>query len=498
VNPALHTLATMREALADPAIFGTVLPGETWASWRVVLIASRGEALVSDEERAIFASLTGREITPERPLDELWGIVGRRGGKSRAFSVLGAYLAALVDYSAVQAPGERIKLPIMASTTVQATKLFSYLLGIFEHSTGLRDLVDGDPTADTIRLHTGVDIEVRPANYKTIRGETLAAALCDEVAFWHLDNSANPDTLILDAVRPGLATTGGPLCVLSSPYARKGELYRTFERDFGPDGDPAVLVLRAPSRTMNPSLDPAIVERAYKRDPAAAAAEYGGEFRKDVEAFISIEAVRDCVDTGIRERPPIQGQKFVAFVDPSGGGADSMTLGIAHQEDGTVILDAVREEAAGTSPSVVVERFAETLKTFGIRTVTGDRYAGEWPREQFRKHGITYATSEKSKSEIYATFLPILNSASCRLLDVPKLEAQLVALERRTTRGTGRDVIDHPQIKGAHDDLANAAAGAITLAKTEVRRIVFTREMVERLKKPPQRPPHQMFARRRF
>ena len=111
---------------------------------------------------------------------------------------------------------------------------------------------------------SGVDIEVRPANYKTIRGETLAGCLADEVAFWHLENSANPDTLILDAVRPGLATTGGPLCVLSSPYARKGELYRTHQRDFGPNGDPAVLVLRAPSQTMNPSLDPAVVKRASK------------------------------------------------------------------------------------------------------------------------------------------------------------------------------------------------------------------------------------------
>ncbi|WP_148360629.1 hypothetical protein [Acidisphaera rubrifaciens] len=45
-----------------------------------------------------------------------------------------------------------------------------------------------------------------------------------------------------------------------------------------------------------------------------------------------------------------------------------------------------------------------------------------------------------------------------RLLDVPRLTAQLCALERRTARG-GRDSIDHAP--GAHDDLANAAAGAL-------------------------------------
>jgi kumamolisin len=39
--------------------------------------------------------------------------------------------------------------------------------------------------------------------------------------------------------------------------------------------------------------------------------------------------------------------------------------------------------------------------------------------------------------------------------------AQLVGLERRTSRG-GRDSIDHPL--GSHDDVANAAGGALVLA----------------------------------
>ena len=38
---------------------------------------------------------------------------------------------------------------------------------------------------------------------------------------------------------------------------------------------------------------------------------------------------------------------------------------------------------------------------------------------------------------------------------------QLVSLERRTARG-GKDSIDHP--RGAHDDVANAVAGAVVIA----------------------------------
>ena len=93
----------------------------------------------------------------------------------------------------------------------------------------------------------------------------------------------------------------------------------------------------------------------------------------------------------------------------------------------------------------------------------GDRYAGEWPREQFRKHGINYVPSEHSKSELYLNLLPLVNSRAVDLLDDDRMVRQLVGLERRTSRG-GSDRIDHTP--GAHDDFANAAAGAIVLAST--------------------------------
>ncbi len=61
---------------------------------------------------------------------------------------------------------------------------------------------------------------------------------------------------------------------------------------------------------------------------------------------------------------------------------------------------------------------------------------------------------------------------------MPKLEQQLVSLERRTTRGTGRDIIDHPQRKGAHDDLANAACGVIVMCSQGSQGLVVSKEAV--------------------
>ena len=55
----------------------------------------------------------------------------------------------------------------------------------------------------------------------------------------------------------------------------------------------------------------------------------------------------------------------------------------------------------------------------------------------------------------------MLNSGTVELLDVSRLQSQLLGLERRTARG-GHDSIDHA--RGAHDDVANAVAGALTMA----------------------------------
>ena len=141
-----------------------------------------------------------------------------------------------------------------------------------------------------------------------------------------------------------------------------------------------------------------------------------------------------------------------------------MTLAIAHKEGNTVILDMVRERRPPFSPEAVVEEFANELKNYRITTVAGDRYAGEWPRERFRLHGVNYEVADKSKSELYVALLPSVNSRAVDLLDDDRLVNQLVCLERRTARG-GRDSVDHP--RGTHDDLANAAAGAVWLASTK-------------------------------
>jgi len=282
--------------------------------------------------------------------------------------------------------------------------------------------------------------------------------LLDELAFWHGEESSDPDSEVIAAIRPAMATIPGAIMLCaSSPYARRGALWDAHRRHFGKNGDP-ILVWQADTRTMNPTVPQRVIDEAMERDPAGAAAEYHAQFRTDVESFVSGEAVEACVSLGVRERAPLPGIHYSGFVDPSGGSADSMTLAIGQEQNGVAILDAVREVWPPFSPEDVVSEFATLLKSYRISKITGDRYAGEWPRERFSEHGVKYEPAVKPKSDLYRDLLPALNSRKVDLLDDARLVAQLVGLERRTARG-GRDSIDHAP--GAHDDIANALAGLV-------------------------------------
>lgn len=454
------TTYSILDALDDAALFKPLLRSKSWEPWKALLAALFGLPL-SIEQLAVYRECTGRSEPPLVPFREAALVVGRRGGKSRILALIAVFLACFRDYRAFLAPGEVGVVGIVAADRRQAKVLLRYVVGTLRAVALLEPLIE-EELAESVRLKNGITIEIHTCSIGSPRGRTFVAILADEIAFWRSDDSANPDAEVIAAVRPGLASIPGSLLLMaSSPYARKGVLYQTFKRYFGRD-DGRVLVWRGTTQRMNSTIDPAIIAEAYEADPASAAAEYGAEFRQDVEAFVSREMIEAVTVEHRHELPPTSGRSYAAFVDPSGGSSDAMTLAITHCQRDVGVLDAVREVRPPFSPESAVRDFAALLKSYRISKVVGDRYAGEWPRERFREHGITYDPSAQNKSDIYRDLLPMLNSHKVELLDLPRIASQFCGLERRTARG-GRDSIDHAP--GAHDDIANAAAGALLLAK---------------------------------
>ena len=97
---------------------------------------------------------------------------------------------------------------------------------------------------------------------------------------------------------------------------------------------------------MNPSVPQAIIDRAYEDDPASASAEYGAQFRADVESYSSRDAIAACVSVNVRERPPLPNIAYRGFIDPSGGRSDSMTLAIAHRDANMSVIGHQGGQAA--------------------------------------------------------------------------------------------------------------------------------------------------------
>ena len=440
------------------------MQGDSWSAWRALLKATFGLP-ASPEERLVYERHTARKLWPEHQVSECWTIAGRRGGKSRIAALLALYLGIRFDASKL-AQGELGLVPVVARNKDQAAIVLGYFKALCQLP-AFRPYVSR-VLKTSIELASGITVQIQAASFRTLRGFTVVGAVLDEVGFWSLEgDSLNPDQEICNAIRPGMSTVPDALLFgISSPYARKGELWQISEQFFGRD-DRFVLVWNADSRSMNDTVPEHVIQRAYERDPLAAAAEFGVdgrvEFRSDIEAFLEPAAIQAVTVRDRLELPPSDSIEYKAFCDPAGGsGKDSFTIAIGHavKENGNTraVLDAVRERKPRFSPDDAIREFAELLATYGVTSVTGDRYGGEFPRELFRQHGIQYEPSTRSKSDLYKEMIAPVNAGRLELLDLPVLRAQLLALERKTARG-GRDSIDHPS--GGRDDIANSVAGVL-------------------------------------
>src|SRR5262249_30808202 len=351
--------------------------------------------------------------------------------------------AVCVRYQLV--PGERGLVMVAAADRKQARVIFRYINAFFDRIPALASLIE-KRTTEALHLKNGISIEVHTASFRSVRGYTVVCFIADEIAFWRDETSANPDSEILYAVRRATATVPDALVLcIPTPHRRSGALWQAYRDHWAKDADP-VLVLQADSRTMNPLLPAALVAEAYERDPAVAASEYGTDgtiqFRTDLESFVGPDVVDACISPGCTQRPAITGLLYVACVDPSGGGPDSMAVAIAHPEGDAVVLDLVFEVRPRFSPEAAVADIVGRLRWYGITWVMGDHYAGEWPRERFAKHGVAYEICRLTKSELYRGLLPLLNSGRVELLDDRRLRAQLLGLERHTGR-SGHESITH-------------------------------------------------------
>ena len=428
---------------------------KTWSSW-ICLLKALFALEMNKKEFSLYQECTGRKSAPVSECKESWIIVGRRGGKSFIAAIIALYLALFYDYQKFLGPGESGVIQIVASDRSQAGVILGYIKGILKANPIFFQYVLSE-LRESVELTNRISIETMTCSYRSVRGRTVVCGIFDEMSFWRTADAANPDREILAATRPSMATIPtSKLIVISSPYSQWGCVYETYKSYYGVD-DPEILVWKAPTQVMNPTISQSLIDRETKKDSISARSEWYAEFREDLELFLSREMVEACCSLS-GTLAPRQFHSYKSFCDPSGGRNDSFTLAVGHNESSKVICDFLKDWIPPFNPESVVKEIADILKNYRTDKIVGDRYAAEWVSSAFEKQGIRYESCEKNKSDLYLNFEGYLNTQMTELPNNPKLINELISLERRKGKA-GKDSVDHPP-RGS-DDLANACAGLV-------------------------------------
>jgi len=468
---------TIIQAMKDPNIFGRTLlfphpDYKTWKNWELFLKKVYGLPVYSKEGKNFIIECTKRGDLVEKDktngFDNVFAIIGRRGGKSRISGLVAAYEALFVNWEQYLAPGEKAGIFVVAPQKKQAKIVFGYIRAFIRNYK--RDMIirEGE---EFIELSNNVTILIQACSSRGLRGFSTASIILDELAFFTSKDSGNPTEEVLKALSPTLLPNA-KLFGISTPFGRWGYLFKIFSKAYGKP-DKQVLVWRAPTKAMNPVYD---MDRAGRMEAlglaGGGATEYEAFFREDVELFLPEAVLDSIIDIGTFIRLHKRGVRYFGFVDPSGGdGQDSMTMAIAHREEQTVILDLVAEKEPPYDVKKVTKKFSERFKSYNISRIRGDKFAGDWPAAEFRLNGIHYEKCPSSKSRLYQEFGGIARLGQVKLLDDPteekKTKLQFMGLIRQTT--SVEEKIDHP--RDGHDDIANVIAGVTANIFEMIRRI---------------------------
>lgn len=422
---------------------------------------------LSESQLELYRLCTGRESYVRHGFGEASVIAGARAGKdSRIAGPIVCYEALFGGHEKHLSKGERAVIPLVAQDQRATRVAFNYIKDYLTNSSLLASMVE-EVLSLEMQLANRISILCFPCTQRSLRGWSIPAAVMDELAFFRLEDAADSDVEIQQSIRRGtISFPQTRFLKVSTPYMKSGVLYDDFKNHFAKDS-PDVLVWRAPSTLMNPSLAEQRLERERRLDPQRFEREYMAEFAEDLESFLPTAWIDAAVVEGRHELPPVPGATYAAAVDPSGGGADAFTLCIVHTEgeqpSHKVVQDICRGWKRARNSTIdlenVVAEIAGILKSYGVHEVLGDRYSAAWVVQAFERQGISYRQTEKDKSVHYLEMEPLFAQGRIEILDHPQLTRELRLLEKRPRPG-GKTIVDHPS--GGHDDHSNALALAAT------------------------------------
>lgn len=483
---------TPAQTVALKSVFGQPLDGVEFHRVWMECKDEHGNFDLKDEwmtETQLYKYMTGTDydVMKIKVRNKINFIVGRRGGKTTLAAMLAIFCAIKLNWKPYLHKTPYATVLILSHSKEFSDEVLEIIRGFIMESPILSRLINKRKknTASTMNLsipflqkdgkveYSRVQIKVGAASSKTTRGVAACAVLCDEIAFWNLDeNLKESDEKVLKAVRPATKQFGRKslLIKLSSPGIKQGVIFNEWGKWRDGTLPGSYVCLKASSWVWNTILPKEEFIEEEELDPDGFDSEYRGNFVDSLSNFIQPEFVDLAIMNGVRFNPPEDKRSTVSYsaaIDAAYKG-DVFTFSLVGHFENRIKQYVVKGfEGSRKNPVKAheVAKFVRTIcKEYDVQEVAADQYSFQPLREIFEQYGITLVEHPFTltfKKQIYFNLKRLIHSQQMDLLDNETLKGELKSLVVEQTP-SGQIRIGHPQ--GGTDDYADATAISAYLA----------------------------------
>tara|TARA_R110000868_G_C10973188_1_gene771548 strand:+ start:82641 stop:84473 length:1833 start_codon:yes stop_codon:yes gene_type:complete len=415
-------------------------------------------------------------------------VVGRRGGKTTLSAMMAIYCAISTNWKQYLSKTPFATVLVLSHSRDFSDEVLELIRTLIQESPILSRIVNKKKknTTSTMNLVTPwivdgklqksrVQIKVGAASSKTTRGVAACAVLCDEIAFWNLDeNLKETDEKIMKAVRPATKQFGKKAMIikLSSPGIKQGVLYGEYQKWQEGTLPKNYVVFKAPSWVWNTILPKEEFIIEWELDEDGFDTEYRANFVDSLSNFILPEFIDMAVVKGCQFRAPDKDgtTKYYGAIDAAFK-SDRFTFSVVGY-DGVRIKQYVSKGWKGSKKepvkaSDVAKYVRQMCREFDIPWVAADQFAFQPLREIFEQYGVIlheHTFTPVFKKKIYFNMKKLVHSQGIDLLDNPIQTKEFKELVVEQS-ASGNIKIGHPG--GGSDDFADSMAIASFLAAEE-------------------------------
>jgi hypothetical protein len=322
---------------------------------------------------------------------------------------------------------------VVAASQRQSSLLFEKIISFFMEY--FPDMIKDDPTKTRLFLTNDTKIYCVPAGRTgyAIRGFTIDLLIADEAAF--ISES------VWVAVVPMLATTGGKMILLSTPWGKGGYFYNAF-------GDSDFVQFHINSEDC-PRIPPEFLRKEKARmTKLQYAQEYLGEFVEEYTQLINTQLIKEC-STLLRWNYKENYDRFRSYylgVDVARYGGDENAFCIIEidKDDKLRLVKVLTTSRISTMDTV--GRIIDLDKMFNFRRVfvddagvgggVLDALIEKLSRKVVGINNSTRAIDKEGKrklklmkEDLYSNLIVLMEQHKIELIDIPELKRSLQSIQ---------------------------------------------------------------------